>query len=267
MARIARLNMLAPAEKHDFYRLLVPEKVFSLFEIDPESGVNREGETAVRYDCKAGSSEAAVEVKARLSDRDPVFYIEIGDSHDLLQLDWYFVLVNDVRAERFNTDFTADGKSRWMFWDKRNMAEELKAVEAGLAPGQVRRGLRLTDDINQALDRFCSSLGIVSIYMEALFYHTAIAFERNGFRYFKGEKLMRLIDREFEPGRRLHKMLKDENPFRRKSFYSTVRGRSWAIHDGVLDELEGPEFMEWVPPRMYRMVGQYHQVKTCSLCY
>jgi len=267
MARIARLNMLDEPEKKSIYRLLIPEKIFSLFEIDPATGLNRSGEMSIFYECPKGGSEATVEVKAHPGDIDPIFYIEVGDSHDLLQLLWYFIQVNDVRVPRINTDITPSGRSRWLFWDERNIPEELKALKAGLAPGQARPGLRMTDEVNQSLDRFCKTLGIVSIYMEALFYHTAIAFERNGFRYFKGEKLMRMIDREFEPGRRLYSMLDDANPFRRKSFSNTVRGRSWAIHDGVLDELEGPEFMEWVPPRMYRMVGEYHQVDTCTLCY
>ena len=267
MARIARLNNLPEPEKKSIYRLLIPEKIFSLFEIDPQTGLNRSGEMSVSCECPAGASEATVEVKAHPDDLDPIFYIEVGDSHDLLQLLWYFVMVNDVRVPRINTDLTPSGRSRWLFWDERNIAEETRAVQAGLAPGQARPGLRLTDEVNQSLDRFCKTLGIVSIYMEALFYHTAIAFERNGFRYFKGEKLMRLIDREFETGRRLYNMLDDANPFRQKSFFNTVRGRSWAIHDGVLDELEGPEFMEWIPPKMYRMVGVYHQVNTCSLCY
>lgn len=267
MARIARLNMLSEPEKKSVYRLLIPEKIFALFEIDPDTGRNRDGELSVTCECPAGASEATVEVKADPDDQDPIFYIEVGDSHDLMQLLWYFIQVNDMRAARINTDLTPDGKSRWLFWDKRNVAEEIKAVQAGLAPGQVRPGLRLTDDINQSLDRFCHTLGILSIYMEALFYHTAIAYERNGFRYFKGENLMRMIDREFGPGQKLYNKLDDSNPFRQKSFHHTVRGRSWAVHDGALDELGDPEFTSWVPPKMYRMVGQYHKVDTCSLCY
>jgi len=262
MARIYRLNRLPEPQKKAIYRLLIPEKVFTLFEIEPETGLNQKGEVVVRYEFPPGSAEAAVEVKSRPKDFDPVFYIEVADGPDLLQLYWYFIQVNDLRIPRINTDLTPDGKSRWLFWDTRNVPEELKAVNAGLAPGQVRPGLRLTDDVNYCLDRFCRELGLLSIYMEALFYHNAISYERNGFRYLRGENLMRLINRAFQPGGRLYKML-DDSPFRQKSFYNMVRGRSWAIHDGILDDLADPEIGHWVPPRMYRMVGQYHNINSC----
>ncbi len=240
---------------------MVPEKVFKLFGIDPQTGRNQQGEKVVVYECPEGSSEASVEVKARPDDQDPIFYIEVSDSRDLVQLQWDFILINDIRAPRFNTDITADGKDRWLHWETRNIPEELKAMEAGLAPGQVRPGLRLMKDLNQCLDRFCQTLGLKSIFMEALFYHNAIAYERHGFRYFQGEERMRKIDKEFRPGGRLFELL-DDSPFRRRAFYNMVRGRSWAIHDGILDDLADPELGSWTPPKMYRMVGKYFQTDT-----
>jgi hypothetical protein len=262
MARISRLNRLPEPEKKSIYKLLIPEKIFRLFEIDAETGRNLNGEAVVRCECAAGTAEASVEVKQSPDDLDPIFYIEVADAKDLLQLYWYFIQINDVRVPRINTDVTPDGRSRWLFWDIRNIPEELKALQAGLAPGQVRPGLRLTDDLNHCLDRFCNALGLTSIYMEALFYNTAIIFERNGFRYLRGEKMMRRISEEFQRGGRLYNLL-DNSPFRQKSFADTVRGRSWAIHDGILDDLADPEIRGWVPPRMYRMVGEYHGINTC----
>jgi len=263
MARISRLNRLPEPEKKNVYRLLIPEKVYQLFAIDASTGRNRQGESVVRFECAPGTAEASVEVKRLLDDLDPVFYIEVADSKDLLQLQWYFIQVNDLRVPRINTDVTRGGRSRWLFWQERNLPEELKALAAGLAPGQVRPGLRLTDDINHCLDRFCRALGLASIYLEALFYHLALAYERNGFRYLQGEELMRLINRGFQPGGRIYAKL-DDSPFRRKDFYNRVRGRSWAIHDGILDEPADPEIGSWNPPRMYRMVGDYENyVNTC----
>jgi hypothetical protein len=263
MARISRLNKLSEPEKKSIYRLLIPDKVFKLFEIDAETGKNKNGQQVVWYECPPGSAEGTVEVKSHREDFDPIFYIEVADAKDLLQLYWYFIQVNDIRVPRINTDVTPDGKSRWLFWDLRNVPEEERALKTGLAPGQVRPGLRLTDDVNHCLDRFCSTLGILSIYMEALFYHTAIAFERNGFRYLRGEQKMRLINKEFQPGGRLYKMLDGRNIFRQREFYNTVRGRSWAIHDGILDDLADPEIGKWVPPRMYRMVEMRHDINSC----
>jgi len=263
MARISRLNCLNEREKQGVYRLLIPNKILKLFEIDPESGKNKQKEQVVCYECPEGSAEAGIEIKARPSDQDPIFYIEVSDSRDLIQLQWDFILINDIRAPRFNTDVTQEGKDRWFYWDTRNLPEEIRAVEAGLAPGQTRPGLRLIDELNQCLDQFCLTLGLKSIFMEALFYHNAIAYERNGFRYFQGEKIMKMIDKEFQPGGRIYKLL-DDSPFRRRSFYNSVRGRSWAIHDGILKELDDPEIDNWTPPKMYRMTGEYFNIHTCS---
>ena len=49
----------------------------------------------------------------------------------------------------------------------------------------------------------------------------------------------------FQPGGDLHRRLDDSSPFRRRGLERTARGRSWAIHDGVLD---GP----WEGVKMFR---------------
>ncbi|MGE5248297.1 MAG: hypothetical protein ACM3L8_08110, partial [Verrucomicrobiota bacterium] len=72
--------------------------------------------------------------------------------------------------------------------------------------------------------------------------------ERNGFQYIKGKERMLWIDREFQPGGELHARLDGSTPFRRPENARTVRGRSWAIHDGVLGE-------PWESPKMYKTVG------------
>ncbi len=104
--------------------------------------------------------------------------------------------------------------------------------------------------------------GLKSIYLEALYYHTAIMFERHGYRYFKGFKMMQRINELFQPGKALYNKLDGSTPFRQPGFDKTVRGRSWAIHDGVLDEIEDDIIEFWDPPKMYRMVGQHYDVCT-----
>jgi len=261
MAKITRLNSLPARERDEIYKLLIPGEVLKIFEIEMKTGRNRKGEPVIMVDCPDHQCEGSVEVKNDPRDQDPIFYIEVSDSMDLVQLRWDFILINDIRMPRYNTDITQEGQSRWLKWTSRNIPEELRALQAGLAPGQVRQGLRLMDEVNQCLDRFCGSLGLKSIYMEALFYHNAIAYEQHGFRYFEGEKLMRFINHEFMPGGRLFKLL-DDSPFRKRAFHNTVRGRSWAIHDGILEDLADPEFDSWEPAKMYKMIGKYFQVDT-----
>ncbi len=261
MARLVQLNQLPPPEKEEIYRLLVPPSLFIRFGINPETGLNRWGEKVVVIDGAPGGAEASVEVKARPPDRDAIFYIEVHDSRDLIQLQWDFILINDPEAPRFDTDLTADGEDRWLNWTSRNIPEERKALAAGLAPGQVRRGLRLTGELMACLDRFGETMGQKSIFLEALFYHTAILYERYGFRYFEGEQMMRRIHELFRPGSQLYDRL-NGSAFRKPEFARTVRGRSWAIHDGAIEEVKDDVLETWEPPKMYRMVGKRFEVNT-----
>jgi hypothetical protein len=255
------LNQLELEEKEKIYRLLIPPSIFSRFSIDCEKGLNCFGEKVVRIECPDCEPEASVGLRLRPVEKDPIFYIEVRDSKDLVQLHWEFININNPESPRFKTDVTADGHDRWLRWTSRNIEEEKRALEQGLAPGQVRRGLRLMHQVNWCLDNFCRALGLKSIFMEALFYHNAIAYERHGFRYFEGGMMMRWIDREFRPGGKLYELL-DGSTFRRKEFHNSVRGRSWAIHDGIMDDCGHEEFDYWIPPKMYRMVGRYHNIDT-----
>lgn len=59
---------------------------------------------------------------------------------------------------------------------------------------------------------------------------------------------MKEIDDGFRPGGLLYRRLDGSTPFRMPGMERTVRGRSWAIHDGILDE-------PWDEVRIYKMVG------------
>ena len=84
--------------------------------------------------------------------------------------------------------------------------------------------------------------------LEPLAYHTAILFESYGCAYSIGKKQMDLIHMEFQPGGELFKRLDGSTPFRKPGMEQTVRGRSWAIHDGILGE-------PFTNIRMYKRVG------------
>ncbi len=122
-------------------------------------------------------------------------------------------------------------------------------MKAGLAPGQVRPGLRLLGEMMHLLERFASRLGTSIISCEALFYHNAIQYERLGFGYLEGKKLMEEIDREFHPGGSLYSRLDGSTPFRRGGAEKSVRGRSWAIQDGILGN-------PWTSPKLYKPMGK-----------
>jgi hypothetical protein len=113
----------------------------------------------------------------------------------------------------------------------------------------------LLRDFIPLLERFASRLGTSIISAEALFYHNAIQYEKNGFGYLEGRKHMEEIDREFRPEGRLYERLDGSSPFRMRGAEKSVRGRSWAIQDGILG---GP----WVSPRIYKPVGKSVGVNT-----
>jgi hypothetical protein len=93
------------------------------------------------------------------------------------------------------------------------------------------------------------------IVAEPLSYDNAIRYEKYGFDYLTGKRLMLEIDREFHPGGRLFKRLDGSTPFRKPGMGRTVRGRSWAIHDGILDE-------PWDEIHIYKMIGVHAGLNT-----
>ena len=93
---------------------------------------------------------------------------------DFSQINWDFLVVNDPGSERFNIDI--DDQGRDTLWGRatRNLAEEERALRAGLAPGQARKGLGLTREVIAGLEYFAKTLDLKTITLEALFYHNAI---------------------------------------------------------------------------------------------
>jgi hypothetical protein len=105
------------------------------------------------------------------------------------------------------------------------------------------------------VEEFVAWMGGDRLLLHAMFYHNAILYERYGFGYDAGREEMERIHREFEPGGALHARLDGSTPFRQPGAERSVRGRSWAIHDGILGE-------PWQPPRMFKAVGKDEGVCT-----
>jgi len=109
------------------------------------------------------------------------------------------------------------------------------------------------------LELFMVLLELKTVTIGAFYYHNAILWERYGFIYFKGGRLMEKIHEEFQPGGSLFKRLDDSTPFRKKGMEQTVRGRSWAIYDGILADVFN---QEWESPVMYRILGKDLKINT-----
>jgi hypothetical protein len=250
---IAKLNRLPKEERNSIYLRLVPETLFETFQIDRQTLTNPYGERVVTGIFPPEENFACIELRYRAQDRDCIFSCQVSLEAFMQSLYLDFLTINDPFSERFNIDVDEFGKDTLLGTRSRNIPEEIRAMEAGLAPGMVRHGLRLVNEFVKSLEAFMTPLELKTTTMGAFFYHNAILWERHGFTYFKGGKMMERIHREFQPGGLLYRKLDDSTPFRRKGMEKTVRGRSWAIYDGIFAEAFDEE---WESPKMYKMLGK-----------
>ncbi len=236
LTSLAAVNQL-PLELRDaIYRALVFDELLARYNINPITLRNPRGETVV--DIHASPRIGAVEIKIwrQLSDRDPVVYFQLADTAND-QLAVLLFVVTDPDAPRFDVDRDWGGEPTKFGTLTRNVPVEVAAMQAGLAPGQVRRGLRLSRAMAPLVESFISRLGHEYYFLEPLAYHTAILFESMGCMYSHGRMKMEWIQREFQPpDGELFKRLDGSTPFRMPGAEKTVRGRSWAIQDGILTE-------------------------------
>jgi hypothetical protein len=176
-----------------------------------------------------------------------------GQIHILLYI------LNDPDAARFDVDRMPDGSMTRFGTLKRNLGAEESAMAAGLAPGQVRHGLRLLAPAIKSFEQFVSSLGHDIYFIEPLYYHNAVIFERYGFTYQIGRKLMERIESGFAEGGDLNTLLNDSSHFRSKNAAHSIRLRSWAIYDGILGD-------HFTNVTMYKHVGKLTGITTCPSC-
>ncbi len=251
---LLELNRLPVAEKEKIYRNLIPEEIFRRFGIDELSRADGHGRGNIRFICPEGLGLLRIDIRLHPDDRDSLFFVEIADTH-YRQMELSFCFINDPSAPRFDIDRDRDCRDNLFGTVRRNIPEERKAMAAGLAPNQVRRGLGIFSDFFRRLEHFVAGLGIESILTEPLSYDNAVRYETYGFDYITGKQLMLWIDREFRPGGVLLQRLDGSTSFRRPGMDKSVRGRSWAIHDGILGR-------PWDGIRIYKTPGIHAEVDT-----
>jgi hypothetical protein len=252
MSSILGLNALPLGVRERLYVRLIPEELLVRYAVDPRRLEGPDGERLLRVTASEDKPWARVELRAREHDRDPVLLIDVGMSV-FGPPELALVQINDPQAPRYDIDRDDEGHDTLLGTASRNLAEELRALNSGLAPGQVRRGLRMLGRVLACMDGFCQLLGRDFDLVEPLFYHSALLYERHGCDYFVGRERMDRIHAGFQPGGELWARLDGSTPFRRRGGETSVRGRSWAIHDGILGEpfagAEGGVKMYRVPNR------------------
>jgi len=252
---ISQINNLPHEQMVQVYSQLLPPEILRRFSIDPETLADDQGHPL--FECRPGILYVKLALYHAWQAQDPVLYVQLADTPNN-QIEVVLFIVNNPHSERFNTDRLPDGTATYFSTLARNVPEEVRAMRAGLAPGQVRRGLGLTRRLIVTMEQFVTMLHRDVFYIQPLAYHNAILFERLGFAYQVGLEKMKRIDREFAPSSTLFKRLDGSTPFRQPGAERTVRGRSWAIHDGILNE-------PFTGIKMYKRVGIHANVSTLSM--
>jgi hypothetical protein len=250
---IREINGLSEEEKQGIYSTLLPDWLFTQYEIDPKT-LTVNGQPVVRFRCPAGSRALELIVRRQATDIDPMLYLNMADTFNN-QLLVLLVVINDPDSLRFNIDVDLEGNPTQFGTTTRNLPAEKVALEAGLAPGQIRQGLRVFKQSVPQFENFVKNMGHDLFLIEPLAYHNAIVFERYGFNYIRGYSEMVRIHEQFQPGGALHQKLVPDNPFRPPDAWKTVRKRSWSIHDGIL----GHPFTGF---QMYKRVGVHSSINT-----
>lgn len=257
VSTISGINRLPPTEKQAIYELLIPPELVQRCQIPPDY-VDHLGNSLLKLDCPPGSTATEMKLFHRADFPDPVLYGHITDTFNGMVHVLLYVL-NDPSSPRFDVDRLPDGQATKFGTFARNIPAEIAAMDYGLAPGQIRRGLRLLSPAITAFERFVASLGHDLYFAEPLYYHNALIFEHYGFAYQKGRRLMERIHQGFLSGGDLFNQLDNSNPFRRPEAASSVRLRSWAIHDGILGE-------PFNNVTMYKWINKSARLNTCVDC-
>ncbi len=254
---LAQLNRLPENTKMRIFRNLIPPSLLAQFDIDPITWKWPQGNEAVTIKAEPGKNVVWISVRMASNSSSDYFCLEIADNA-YNGIDLNLILLEDPASAYFGTDYDENRQPTLFGTLQRNLPEEERAMQAGLVPGQKRSSLGASRLVLENLDVFMATLGHRAYFLEPLTYASAWIFERRGFAYVRGHKLMDDIHREFQPGGLLHRALDGSNPFRQPDQWSTVRGRAWAIHDGILDVMG----TRWDKLRMVKQIGAHAGVNT-----
>ena len=248
---IGGINRLPEEEKRRIYCGLIPRELLEYFHLPKIDAP--QFDSFIHFQFSPGSSNVEMSLFHEPNFPDPILYGHMTDTVNG-QIHILLYVLNDPTSPRFDVDKTPDGGATQFGTLTRNIEAERAALEAGLAPGQVRRGLRLLQAAVIGFENFIEDLGHDLYFVEPLYYHNAIIFERYGFAYQQGRKLMEHIHQGFSENGDLLKKL-DGSPFRLPNAVDSIRLRSWAIHDGILGE-------PFTNVTMYKRIGKHAGVGT-----
>ena len=252
------INRFSAGVQKRIYRTLLPAQLLTATGINPLTWRDKQGHELVQLYAPKERGVVIIEARHRPGALDPIITLQLADN-GFNGIDSELLVMNNPDSPRYDIDRSPAGEPTLFGTVHRNVAAEEAAMQAGLAPGQVRSGLRGSRLAVEHMEAFLMLLGHESIYLEPLTYVAACLFERRGFYYVHGRKLMQRIHQEFQPGGELHQALDGSTPFRRSEQWLSIRGRAWAIHDGILAAIGE----RWDGLRMVKRVGSHAGMATC----
>jgi len=253
---IGGINRLPEEEKRRIYSRIIPKEILNRFSL-PELNSQRL-QYFIKFDFDPGSSDVEMSLFHEAHFPDPILFGHMTDTMNG-QVHILLYILNDPYSQRFNVDRMPDGRLTRFGTQLRNLEEEEAAMNAGLSPGQIRTGLGMLTEAMRSFEEFVKSLGHDVYFVEPLYYHNAVIFERYGFAYQLGRKRMETYHAGFSAGGEYQTKLNGSNPFRRPEAECSIRLRSWAIHDGILGE-------PFTDVTMYKHIGKPANLNTAPGC-
>jgi hypothetical protein len=253
---IGGINRLPEEEKRGIYSRVIPPQLLDRFNLPASNSIRLQ--SFLKFDYEPGSTDVELSLFHELRFPDPILYGHLTDTMNG-QIHVLLYILNDPDSPRFDVDRMPDGRKTSFGTLIRNLEAEQAALEAGLAPGQVRSGLRMLSDAIVSFEKFIENLGHDIYFVEPLYYHNAVIFERYGLAYQMGRRRMEAYHAGFAEGGPYAALLNGSSPFRRPEAADSIRLRSWAIHDGIL----GKPFTDVT---MYKRIGKPAGVNTTPGC-
>jgi hypothetical protein len=253
---IGGINRLPEDQKREIYTRVIPYELLERFHMPEPDSIRLQH--FLQFKFAPGSSDVEMSLYHELRFPDPILYGHMTDTMNG-QIHVLLYILNDPDSPRFDVDRLPDGRKTRFGTMLRNKEAETAAMQAGLAPGQVRSGLGLLSAAIASFEKFVQSLGHKQYFVEPLYYHNAVIFERYGFTYQMGRRRMESYHNGFTKGGGLRSKLDGSTPFRVPEAADSIRLRSWAIHDGILDE-------SFTNVTMYKRIGKPAGINTTPGC-
>jgi len=252
---IGGINRLPEEEKRKIYTRVIPPRLLEHFSLPDIDSIRLQ--SLLKFDFEPGSTDVEMSLFHEMRFPDPILYGHLADTMNG-QIHVLLYILNDPDSQRFDVDRMSDGRKTSFGTRMRNLEAEKAALEAGLAPGQVRSGLRMLSEAIASFENFITSLGHEIYFVEPLYYHNAVIFEQYGMTYQTGRRRMESYHANFSKGGVFLSLL-DDSPFRKTEAVNSIRLRSWAIHDGILGE-------PYTDVTMYKCIGKPAGINTTPGC-